>query len=432
MDFGLYPPEVNSARMYAGPGAGPMLAAATAWAGLAADLELTANGWQSILGELGIAWTGPSATAMTAAATPYVAWMHRAAEQAERTATQAHAAVTAFEAAFAMTVPPPVVAANRSQLLALIATNFFGQNTPAIAATEAAYAAMWAQDATAMYGYAGAAAGATALPPFTPPPQVTDPAGAVEETAQAGRAVATSTATTVQQTLTKLSSALQGTSAPAAVKAVGPAAPVAATPPAGGLPTNGLIHLGLIPAHIGLDLFGAVIIDGLGVFAIDLPGAAGSMMLKDIAAVGAIPSILAGVSSPGAVPVAAGLGQAIPLSGLSVPSTWTTAAGAERPVPGLPAAKPPVLARADMTASPPHSLSPGLAGMAGLRAMSGVDGDQQRGSASSAKAGRGRVKAPRAQEIDIATELRELMDLHCCGILTDTEFAKEKERLFAE
>ena len=53
-----------------------------------------------------------------------------------------------------MTVPPPVIAANRAQLMALIATNFFGQNTPAIAATEAHYSEMWVQDATAMYGYA--------------------------------------------------------------------------------------------------------------------------------------------------------------------------------------------------------------------------------------------------------------------------------------
>ena len=93
------------------------------------------------------------------AVTPYIDWMSTTAAQAEETANHARAAVAAYEAAFAMTVPPPVIAANRALLAALVATNFFGQNTPAIMATEALYAAMWAQDAAAMYGYAGARSG---------------------------------------------------------------------------------------------------------------------------------------------------------------------------------------------------------------------------------------------------------------------------------
>jgi len=79
---------------------------------------------------------------MAAAATPYVSWMSATATQAEEAATQAKAAVAAYEAAFAMTVPPTVVAANRALLLMLIATNFLGQNTPAIMATEAEYVEM--------------------------------------------------------------------------------------------------------------------------------------------------------------------------------------------------------------------------------------------------------------------------------------------------
>jgi len=34
MDFGALPPDINSARMYAGPGSGPPLTAAAAWDGL--------------------------------------------------------------------------------------------------------------------------------------------------------------------------------------------------------------------------------------------------------------------------------------------------------------------------------------------------------------------------------------------------------------
>jgi len=154
MDFGMLPPEVNSARMYAGPGAGPMLAAAAAWDGLAAQLHLTAASYSSEISGLAAGWQGPSSAAMAAAAAPYTAWMSTTATQAEQTAAQARAAVAAYEAAFAATVPPPVIAANRSLLMALIATNFLGQNTPAITATETLYAEMWAQDATAMFGYA--------------------------------------------------------------------------------------------------------------------------------------------------------------------------------------------------------------------------------------------------------------------------------------
>ncbi|ETW24839.1 hypothetical protein MGAST_06030, partial [Mycobacterium gastri 'Wayne'] len=153
LDFGALPPEINSGRMYAGPGSGPMMVAAAGWDGLAAELSTAAAGYGSVITELTSSpWVGPASASMLAAAAPYVAWLNATAEQAEQAGMQARVAATAYETAFAMTVPPAVVAANRALLLALIATNFFGQNTPAIAATEAQYAEMWAQDAAAMYG----------------------------------------------------------------------------------------------------------------------------------------------------------------------------------------------------------------------------------------------------------------------------------------
>src|ERR1700759_5150556 len=108
---------------------------------------------------------------MTASAAPYVAWLHAGAAQDARTSAQAYAAAAAYEAAFAMTVPPPVIAANRAELMALVATNFFGQNTPAIAATEAQYAEYWIQDATAMYTYAADSEVASSLTPPNEPPR---------------------------------------------------------------------------------------------------------------------------------------------------------------------------------------------------------------------------------------------------------------------
>lgn len=184
LDFGVLPPEINSARMYAGPGSVPMLGAAAAWDALAAQLSAGAAAYASIVSELtGAGWLGPASSSMAAAAAPYVAWLHSTASQAEQTAAQAKAAAAAYELAFAMTVPPPVIAANRSLLMTLIVTNFFGQNAAAIAATEAHYAEMWLQDAAAMYGYAGTSLAASQLTPFTPPKPTTDPAGLA---AQAG------------------------------------------------------------------------------------------------------------------------------------------------------------------------------------------------------------------------------------------------------
>ena len=86
-----------------------------------------------------------------------------------------------------MTVPPPVIAANRAQLASLVATNFLGQNTPAIAATEAHYGEMWAQDAAAMYGYAGSSAAATKLHTVHARPTQTTNAGAAGRPVRRGR-----------------------------------------------------------------------------------------------------------------------------------------------------------------------------------------------------------------------------------------------------
>lgn len=169
IDFAALPPEINSALMYAGAGSGPMLAAAAAWDALAGELQAVAASYGAVVISLTDGpWQGPSAASMAAAASPQIAWLNGAAEQAAQAGSQAAAAASAYEAAFLATVPPPVVEANRALLAVLLATNFLGQNTAAIAATEAQYLEMWAQDAAAMYGYSGASAEATTLPALTP------------------------------------------------------------------------------------------------------------------------------------------------------------------------------------------------------------------------------------------------------------------------
>ncbi|MEB3020471.1 PPE family protein [[Mycobacterium] crassicus] len=227
MDFGALPPEVNSGRMYSGAGPGPLLSAASAWGELAAELHSAAAGYGAAISDLSADWHGPSAEVMSVAAAPYVEWMSGIAAQAEQAGAQAAAAAAAYESAFAATVPPPLIAANRSLLMTLIATNVLGLNTPAIAATEAHYAEMWAQDAAAMYSYAGASAAATQLTPFAEPPQTANQAGAADQAAATAQATSTSGSSVgqqISQALTTLPNALQSLAAnPAAVSSGLPA-----------------------------------------------------------------------------------------------------------------------------------------------------------------------------------------------------------------
>ena len=202
MDYGLLPPEVNSGRMYTGPGAGSLLSAAAAWGELATEVHSTAAAYQSAISTLTSGpWLGPSSVALTAAAAPYVGWLQSSAAHSELAASQAVAAAAAHETAFAMTVPPPVIAANRALLAALLATNFLGQNTPAIATTEAEYFEMWAQDASAMYAYTSSSAAASQLTDFEEPPEVADSSGLARQAAAVSAAAANNPVETVWQDL---------------------------------------------------------------------------------------------------------------------------------------------------------------------------------------------------------------------------------------
>jgi PPE family len=97
-DLASLPPEVNSMLTYAGSGSGPLLSAATAWAGLANELQDAATSYGSIVSALtSESQFGPASPATAAAAAPFVTWMQTTAQQAEQAATQASAAAAAFE-----------------------------------------------------------------------------------------------------------------------------------------------------------------------------------------------------------------------------------------------------------------------------------------------------------------------------------------------
>ncbi len=223
MDFAALPPEVNSGLMYTGPGSAPMMAAAASWDDLAVEMYSAASDYGSVIANLTSGpWRGTASASMAAAAAPYVSWMSATAAQAEQAAGQAKAAASAYETPFGLTVPPPVIVANRTLLASLISTNILGQNTPAIAATEAHYAEMWAQDAAAMYGYAGSSATASTLTPFTAPPATTTATGTAAQAATVAQATGTGTQTTLSQLTTAMPAALQGLASPTSSTSSGP------------------------------------------------------------------------------------------------------------------------------------------------------------------------------------------------------------------
>src|SRR5580693_4485907 len=153
--------------MYSGPGSGSMMAAVSAWLAVASQLDSAARGYNAVIAGLqGQAWSGAASTAMIDASQPLIEWITTAAAKAEETAAQARAAGAAYESAYAATVPPALVTANRARYAALVASNIVGQNTTQIAATDAEYTEMWAQDAGAMYTYAASSSAATAITPF--------------------------------------------------------------------------------------------------------------------------------------------------------------------------------------------------------------------------------------------------------------------------
>ncbi|KZS80284.1 hypothetical protein B4U45_27785 [Mycobacterium persicum] len=354
MDFGALPPEVNSGRLYAGPGSAPLVAAASAWSGLASELSLAADGYERVVMTLHAEeWLGPASTLMMEAVLPYLGWMRAAAAQAEQAATQARAAAAAFETAFAAVVPPPLIAANRAQLASLIAKNVYGQYGAAIAALEAQYAEMWAQDSRAMYSYAGSSASAAQLTPYTPPPHITSPAAAATQSAAVTQAVATS-AGAAQNTLAGLISELPS-------MLLGLASPVSSVLTAGGLTSNPGWLQWLIDWYMPISqlLYNTV---GLPYFAIGIgnslitswralgwigPQAADAAAGAASAAATAAPAALGGAG-----PVTAGLGNASALGKLSVPPTWSANPG---PGPAVADAAP----LASDIVNPPEAGAPG-------------------------------------------------------------------------
>jgi PPE-repeat protein len=212
-----------------------------------------------------------------------------------------------------------LVAANRAQLAALVATNFLGINTPAIMATEAHYAEMWAQDAAAMYGYAASSASAGTLTPMTPPTPTANPAGLAGQAAAVAHAgAATGTQAGLIQTITSLPKAVAALASPAA------AVPAQAVTNPLSLPfvqnaINGVVNTTAWWVMNGIPT-------GVLLTHAEYAAPATALASAPTAAGGLAGAVVPAASTgSGGAPILAGLGQASAVGGLSVPASWSAA-----------------------------------------------------------------------------------------------------------
>jgi PPE-repeat protein len=304
---------------------------------------------------------------------------------------------------------------------------------------------MWAQDAAAMYGYAGASASATTLTPFTSPPQSTNSGGVSDQAAAVGQATGTSAGnaqnivSSVPQTFSAVPNTLQSLATAAPAAAADPPDPLTtlsnlitvfldAPGSLAGLGVDTPFSIFSYPPDVASYLVGLHTDDTVSGWA-GIEGWPGT---------GPVPPTPFPVITNLGSPVSAGLGEANTVGALSVPPGWAAAAPAIRPLAvALPATS--LGAAPEVSAGSSGSLfsQMALASMAG-RAMAGTAGSG--GPGRRERIGE-RIRATTHEPTEppqtpaggpitgIAAELRELAALRDSGILTDEEFSEQKRLL---
>jgi PPE-repeat protein len=388
MSFSLIPPEINSALMYSGAGSSPLIEAAAAWDGLAADLESTATQYQTAITSLTTeTWLGPSSARMASAAAPYIAWMQSTAAEAAQTGAQAKAAAAAYQTAYSSMVPPPLITANRAELTTLVSNNFLGQNTGAIAQNEAEYLDMWIQDALGMDTYQlNSSSASGALPAQTAAPMVASGAQAAAATSAAAAPADTGVSALLDQLVLGVAELFGYT------PAAGAAGPTVATlgtfidsvipsivsnPTAALLPIQATYYTGMLgstPARMFMSSGSSA---GAGA-SLDAMAGMKDQLLDNVGKMvdGKGAQLLSGVSgqlSKWGSGIQASMASAMHAGGLSVPHGWHTGmpgGGMERAMPALPATS--VAAPSLMHGLPSSPFSQGLMGALAGRGMSAM------------------------------------------------------------
>ncbi|BBZ52596.1 PPE family protein [Mycobacterium heidelbergense] len=345
-DLGSLPPEISSALIYSGPGSSSLTAAASAWNGIAAELNSAALGYDNIVTTLSSEeWLGPASASMAVAVQPYVEWMTTTGAQAEETAAQAQAAAAAYETVLGSVVPPPLIAANRTELTQAQATNVLGLNNGIIAQLEAQYQEFWAQNAAALYSYAGQSAAAAKVTPYQNAPAVADPAAAATQATATASNPAASIQQSLQGFLSQIQSQLGLLATPNGTNSL--VSQLASSNPLltevwfllsgqTTLPTNVATFLtgynnfsSFFYNTEGLPYFSV----GMGNFGIQMAKTVGALGGAAAPAVAAVPKGLPGLGGllGGGAGAAAHLGSATSIGKLSVPVAWSGAASAVAP-----------------------------------------------------------------------------------------------------
>ena len=322
LDFAAIPPDITSALMYTGAGSGPLMAAAAGWSNLAAELSTTATQWESIITTLTTQqWTGLGSAAAAASAMPIVSWLTTSAAAAEQAATQATSSAAAYEAAFSGVISPPVIAANRAQLAALVATNFLGINTPAIMATEAEYAEFWVQDAITMYVYQAASTAAAILQPIAPASPSTNPAAAGIQGAATAQAATSAPAQGLGNVISGVQTALSNFDQLTTLGGNVPSLSQWASIP---VVQNSIAQVGVTAAWFQGNM--TSVFPSLGHLVATSPAGL-TPFVDDVTPLGAglgMGTSLVGSTSPAGAATAA-MGEASSVGGLSVPAGWSAA-----------------------------------------------------------------------------------------------------------
>jgi PPE-repeat protein len=321
LDFAAIPPDITSALMYTGAGSGPLMAAAAGWSNLAAELSTTATQWESIITTLTTQqWTGLGSAAAAASAMPIVSWLTTSAAAAEQAATQATSSAAAYEAAFSGVISPPVIAANRAQLAALVATNFLGINTPAIMATEAEYAEFWVQDAITMYVYQAASTAAAILQPIAPASPSTNPAAAGIQGAATAQAATSAPAQGLGNVISGVQTALSNFDQLTTLGGNVPSLSQWASIP---VVQNSIAQVGVTAAWFQGNM--TSVFPSLGHLVATSPAGL-TPFVDDVTPLGAgLGMGTSLVSSTNGGAATAALGEASSVGGLSVPASWSAA-----------------------------------------------------------------------------------------------------------